>query len=89
MHNNLLILAAGASSRMKKSEANSSLSEEEIKHANTKSKALISLGKSNRPLLDYLLINAKKAGYKNIYLIVGEEASLFKSQYGTKKEKNQ
>jgi len=88
MYNNLLILAAGTSSRMKKSEANSSLSEKEIKHANTKSKSLIGLGNSNRPLLDYLLINAEKAGYKNIYLIVGEDASLFKERYGNNNEKN-
>ncbi|MBV1924052.1 MAG: hypothetical protein KUG68_08500 [Flavobacteriaceae bacterium] len=87
MHNNLLILAAGASSRMKKSEANSSLSEDEIKHANTKSKSLIGLGNSNRPLLDYLLMNAEKAGYKNIYLIIGEDASLFKERYGINNEK--
>ncbi len=88
MHTNLLILAAGASSRMKNSEGNASLSEEEIKNANTKSKALIGLGSSNRPLLDYLLINAEKSGYKNIYLIVGEDAALFKNHYGTKKENN-
>jgi len=88
MHNNLLILAAGASSRMKNSEVSNTLSEEEIQHANTKSKALIGLGDSNRPLLDYLLLNAEKAGYKNIYLIVGEEASQYKSHYGTKKENN-
>ncbi len=73
---------------MKSSVGNTSLSEEEIQHANTKSKALIGLGSSNRPLLDFLLLNAENAGYKNIYLIVGEEASLFKSHYGIKKENN-
>jgi glucose-1-phosphate adenylyltransferase len=88
MHTNLIILAAGASSRMKNSETNTALSEDELKHANTKSKALIGIGASNRPLLDYLLINAEKAGYKNIYLIVGEDASTFKNHYGFKKENN-
>ena len=88
MHTSLLILAAGASSRMKNSKASTFLSKEEITHANTKSKALIGLGDSNLPLLDYLLINAEKAGYKNVFLIVGENATLFKERYGIKKDIN-
>ena len=84
MHDNLVILAGGASSRMKKEAiTDSTLSREEIKQANQRSKALISLDKEGRPLMDYLLYNAKKAGYKNIYIITGKDNSLFKSFYGT------
>ena len=64
MHDNLIILAGGASSRMKKSMASATLSEAEIKSANSVSKALIGIGKDNRPILDYLLFNAEKAGFK-------------------------
>jgi NDP-sugar pyrophosphorylase family protein len=82
MHDNLIILAGGASSRMKKSLASDNLSEEEIKAANSVSKALIGIGKNNRPILDYLLFNAEKAGYKNVILVVGENSDSFKKYYG-------
>jgi len=82
MHNNLIILAGGASSRMKKSMASVNLSEEDIKSANTLSKALIGIGKDNRPILDYLLFNAEKAGFKNVFIVVGENSESFQKYYG-------
>lgn len=88
MHNSLIILAGGASSRMKKQASLENLNEEEIRQANERSKGLIGVGPNGRPLLDYLLLNAKKAGYKNIYIIIGEQGELFKEFYGSKKENN-
>lgn len=82
MHDNLIILAGGASSRMKKSMTSVNLSEEEIIAANSVSKALIGIGKNNRPILDYLLFNAAKAGFKNVFLVVGKNADSFKKYYG-------
>ncbi len=82
MRENLIILAAGASSRMKQSVGDSMLSEAEVQDANSQSKALIGLGKDNRPLLEYLLLNAKKAGYTNIILVISEQANAFKNLYG-------
>ncbi len=82
MHTNLIILAGGASSRMKKSLAPTNLSKAEITQAHSHSKALIGLGKKGRPILDYLLLNAEKAGYKNVYLIIGEQGEQFKKHYG-------
>lgn len=88
-HKNLVILAGGASSRMKKEALDSSsLSTIEIKQANERSKGLIALGDQNRPLLDYVLFNAKKAGYKNIFIVIGENGELFKDFYGTKDKNN-
>ncbi len=69
-HNTLIILAAGASSRMKKSLDNTS---------DFKGKALMPLGKGKQPVLTYLLQNAKAAGYQKIILVVGKEAVAFKS----------
>lgn len=89
MTNNLLILAGGASSRMKSSDPTEDLSEEEVQMANTTSKALIGFGKENRPILDFLLSNAEKAGYKNVYLIVGKDIEDFKNFYGSKTRDNQ
>ncbi|MBB4803148.1 glucose-1-phosphate adenylyltransferase [Flavobacterium nitrogenifigens] len=88
MHNNLVILAGGASSRMKKEAVLDNLSPEEIAQANERSKGLIGVGASGRPLLDYLLWNAKKAGYKNIYIIIGEQGELFKEFYGSQMKNN-
>jgi glucose-1-phosphate adenylyltransferase len=88
MHNNLIILAGGASSRMKKEISLDNLSEEEIAQANERSKGLIGVGPNGRPLLDYLLLNAKKAGYENIYIIIGEQGDLFKEFYGSENKNN-
>lgn len=85
---NLVILAGGASSRMKKKTiATSKLNQEEIKQANERSKGLIGVGINGRPMMDYVLYNAKKAGYRNVIIVTGEKASLFKEYYG-KKDKN-
>ena len=88
MHKNLIILAGGASSRMKKSLATKNLSEEELKNANSRSKALLGFGKDNRPILDFLLLNAEKAGYRNIVIIISEDGGMFKEFYGSKTKNN-
>ncbi len=88
MNKNLVILAGGASSRMKKSMASSTLSEEEIKNANTNSKALLTFGKNNRPILDFLLLNAEKAGYTNVVIIISEDGGRFKDFYGKETRNN-
>jgi len=88
MHDNLIILAGGASSRMKQSISSENLSEEEIKAANSTSKALIGIGKDKRPIVDYLLFNAEKAGFKNVYLVIAEHANQFKKFYGSKTKSN-
>lgn len=88
MHTNLIILAGGASSRMKKQTTGNYLSAQEIAEANQRSKSLISLTPDGRPILDYLLYNAKQAGYKNIYIVVGKQSQLFKEFYGSKEKNN-
>jgi len=82
MHNNLIILAGGMSSRMKKPSTSNKVTKEDEDEANIKTKSLISLGKQGRPLMDYILYNAKKAGYKNIYIVINEKGGLFKEFYG-------
>ncbi|WP_103068780.1 sugar phosphate nucleotidyltransferase [Aquimarina sediminis] len=89
MHSNLVILAGGASSRMKKpSTQDKGLTQEDIQQANERSKGLIGVGEQGRPLLDYVLYNAKKAGYTNIYIVIGEQGALFKDFYGNKDSNN-
>ncbi|WP_299212969.1 sugar phosphate nucleotidyltransferase [uncultured Dokdonia sp.] len=85
MTNNLIILAGGTSSRMKKSTA-SALSEEMVTQANTRSKALILL--NDRPMLDYVLYNAKQAGITNVIIVIHPKGGLFKEYYGLKDQGN-
>ena len=85
MTNHLIILAGGASSRMKKPSL-SQLSEDLIYQANSRSKALILL--NDRPMLDYALYNAKQAGFQNIYIVIGKEGDLFKTYYGEERARN-
>lgn len=85
MTNHLIILAGGASSRMKKPSL-LQLSEDLIHQANSRSKALILL--NDRPMLDYVLYNAKEAGCQDIYIVIGKEDELFKTYYGEKKTRN-
>ena len=73
---------------MKKSVATENLSVAEIKKANSRSKALLGFGKKNRPILDFLLLNAEKAGYKNIIIIISEDGGMFKRFYGNKIKNN-
>ena len=83
MHESLIILAGGASSRMKK-ETKANLSDDIAVQANTRSKSLISIDVTGRPVMDYLLYNAKQSGYTNIYIVIGEKESLMKEFYGDK-----
>lgn len=85
MTNTLIILAGGASSRMKKSTA-SALSEDMITQANTRSKALILL--HDRPMLDYVLYAAKQGGITQIIIVIHPKGKLFKEYYGSQDHGN-
>ena len=85
MHENLIILAAGASSRMKRSLAQN----DPLRDIGKINKSLIGLGRENRPLLLYLLENARKAGYTEITLVVGKEREAFKSLFGDQMSNNE
>ena len=83
MTENIIILAGGASSRMKKS-INDNLSPEKVAQANQLSKGLIELG--GKPFLSYLLDNISKAKFKNVFIITGENAQMFRLAFDKKPE---
>ena len=85
MTNHLIILAGGASTRMKKSSF-SKLPKELLHQANSRSKALIFL--NERPMLDYVLFNAQQAGFQHVYIVIGKEGELFKTYYGKESSRN-
>ena len=78
MIQSLLIMAAGASSRMKSSVAKD-IGTVATEQANNRTKGLIEIGEDGKPLLYYLLRNAQEAGYKTIYLITAADATFFSS----------
>jgi len=80
---NLMILAAGVSSRMKQSlRSNDSLDPKFKSEAQSKPKAMMSVGVGNRPFLDYLLYNAGEAGYRDVLIVVSEEDTSIRGHYG-------
>lgn len=88
MTETIMILAAGMSSRMKKSDSDE-LNKSKIEEANKKSKSLISFGKEGKPFIYFLLDNIIKAGYKNLILVVGKDYSDFEKSINKYKDSNQ
>ena len=74
----LVILAGGASSRLKKSLNDVDLDQNVSDVAKTSHKTLIPLGNEKRPLLYFILQNALNAGVSEVFLITSPENSAFK-----------
>ena len=77
MTNTIVILAAGMSSRMKKS-IDSSIGLTKADEANKKSKSLITFG--NKPFIYFLLENIVDAGFQNVIMVVGQDYEDFKNE---------
>jgi NDP-sugar pyrophosphorylase family protein len=69
-------------------DKNSAVDEKFVVDADTKSKSMIGVGKDNRPFLDYLLFNAKKAGYSDIVIVIGDDDNSIKEYYGRSEKNN-
>ena len=87
MEPHLVILAGGISSRMKRA-ADVVLSPNLQADAETKSKSMIGLGEAGRPFLDFLLFNAREAGYRDVVIVVGEGDASIRSYYGPRDRGN-
>ncbi|MAJ31184.1 MAG: glucose-1-phosphate thymidylyltransferase [Flavobacteriaceae bacterium] len=79
MSANLIVLAGGKSSRMKKSLDSIDLNDQVKNIALHQHKTLIPIGSNDEPLMYYLLLNAKAAGYRRIYIVTSKENQAFKS----------
>ena len=66
----LVILAGGASSRLKKSLNDIKLDRNVSEIAKSSHKTLIPLGDDKRPLLYFILQNALKAGVRDVFLMI-------------------
>ncbi|MDZ7362328.1 MAG: sugar phosphate nucleotidyltransferase [candidate division KSB1 bacterium] len=82
MHPNIVILAGGISSRMKKSAANSAVLDPHLRRdAEQKPKSMIGVGDNSRPFLDYLLHNIAQAGYHQVVIVIGEKDHSIREYY--------
>ncbi|MBT5012619.1 MAG: nucleotidyltransferase [Flavobacteriaceae bacterium] len=81
MTDSIIIMAAGASSRMKKPINNSKLSNAQIEAANSKSKVLIEFGREKKPFISYLISNIIQSGFKKIYIVTSEKADFFRNNF--------
>ncbi|MGB1044450.1 MAG: sugar phosphate nucleotidyltransferase [Flavobacteriaceae bacterium] len=79
MSANLIVLSGGKSSRMKKSLDSIDLNHNVKNIALHQHKSLIPVGPNDEPLMYYLLLNAKAAGYRRIYIVTSKENEAFKS----------
>lgn len=77
MNNSLVIMAGGASSRMKRSLEGVNLDADVIYAAQNWHKSLIPIDDHKRPLLFYLLRNAVNAGIQKVYIITSVENEPF------------
>jgi NDP-sugar pyrophosphorylase family protein len=78
---NLVILAGGISSRMRK-PASGALDRSLAGQADSRTKAMIGLGSGGRPLMDYLLYNARLAGYHDIVMVISDRDDSVRHYYG-------
>ena len=77
-----MIMAAGVSSRMRKS-AEAENSSELAKEAQVKPKMMLEVGEDSRPFMDYLLFNVRDAGYRDVLLIVNDKDDSVRNYYTT------
>lgn len=82
MQPNIVILAGGISSRMKKNVPVSAAIDSTLRRdAQEKSKAMIGVGERFRPFLDYLLHNIAAAGYRKVVILIGEKDDSIRAYY--------
>ena len=86
--NSLIIMAGGASSRMKRSLHKTELTEDQKNLAQKAHKSLIPLGKAKKPLLFHLISNSVAAGFTDIYLVTSPDNEAFQTLVGTLKKNN-
>ena len=53
-----------------------------LSEADSRPKAMIGIGEGYRPFLDYLLYNAREAGYRDVVIVINERDDSIRSYYG-------
>ena len=83
----IIVMAAGASTRMKNSNfQNKSIDYQQTVDSN-KSKSLIRFGKESKPFISFLISNIFNSGFKNVYIVVPENSEYFKKYFNQRVKK--
>jgi glucose-1-phosphate thymidylyltransferase len=80
--NKLVILAGGISSRMKQSKSSLPANADLVRQVENFTKGMIGVGDNGRPLMDYLLFNARQSGIDDVVIVVGEHDGSIRQHYG-------
>ena len=75
----LIIMAAGASSRMKASDYSTNLSEDQISQSNSRAKGFIKINEKNETLIYHIIKNSIAAGIQHFYVILSEDSIEFQN----------
>ncbi len=79
---NIVILAGGISSRMKKSSPElDGIETELLQQARMKPKAMLGVGAQSRPFLDYLLYSVQQAGYRDLVIVISDRDTAIRTYY--------
>ena len=83
----IIVMAAGASTRMKNSNfQNKSINYQQTIDSN-KSKSLIGFGKELKPFISFLISNISNSGFKNVYIVVPENSEYFEKYFNQRVKK--
>jgi NDP-sugar pyrophosphorylase family protein len=83
MDPNIVILAAGKSSRMKAHGAPvPGVDPSLVLEAGSVAKSMLGVGPGSRPFMDYVLLTVMKAGYRDVVIVVGDGDNAIPSRYG-------
>lgn len=82
MDPNIVVLAAGLSSRMRNAvEGGEGVDAELLHQARVGVKAMLGVGRGARPFMDYLLMSFSRAGYRDVVVVVGDHDDSIRGYY--------
>jgi len=83
----IIVMAAGASTRMKNSNSKKKVINYKETIASRESKSLIEFGKKSKPFISFLISNISNSGFKNVYIVVPENSEYFKKYFNQRVKK--
>lgn len=83
----IIVMAAGASTRMKNSNFEKKSTNYQQTIDSNESKSLIGFGKESKPFISFLISNISNSGFKNVYIVVPENSEYFKKYFNQRVKK--
>ena len=83
----IIVMAAGASTRMKNSNFEKKSTNYQQTIDSNESKSLIGFGKESKPFISFLISNISNSGFKNVYIVVPENSEYFEKYFNQRVKK--